>query len=97
MITGDNVATSDSEQIEKQRSGALEGLKKSQAFMSDEIFEKATAEANRDFDALIAKAEKTSAIRAAAASKNPVPPNVKELRPYYEGLIAKYLPTTVKL
>lgn len=30
-------------------------------------------------------------------SKNPVPPNVKELRPYYEDLIAKYLPANVKL
>ena len=30
-------------------------------------------------------------------SKNPVPPNVKELRPYYEDLIAKYLPSMVKL
>ncbi len=30
-------------------------------------------------------------------SKNPVAPNVKELRPYYEDLIAKYLPKTVKL
>ncbi len=30
-------------------------------------------------------------------SKNPVPPNVKELRPYYEDLIAKYLPALVRL
>jgi len=30
-------------------------------------------------------------------SKNPVPPNLKELKPYYEGLIARYLPKTVKL
>ena len=30
-------------------------------------------------------------------SKNPTPPVVKELRPYYEDLIAKYLPTVVKL
>jgi len=30
-------------------------------------------------------------------SKNPVPPDVKELKPYYEDLIAKYLPATVKL
>ena len=30
-------------------------------------------------------------------SKNPVPPNVKELKPYYEDLIAKYLPAMVKL
>lgn len=30
-------------------------------------------------------------------SKNPVPPNVRELRPYYEDLISKYLPATVKL
>jgi inositol oxygenase len=30
-------------------------------------------------------------------SKSPVPPNAKELRPYYEDLISKYLPTTVKL
>lgn len=30
-------------------------------------------------------------------SKNPVPPNVKELRPYYEDLIAKYLPAMVRL
>ncbi len=30
-------------------------------------------------------------------SKNPTPPNVRKLRPYYEDLIAKYLPATVKL
>lgn len=30
-------------------------------------------------------------------SKNPVPPNLKELKPYYEDLIAKYLPKTIKL
>ncbi len=30
-------------------------------------------------------------------SKNPVPPKVDELKPYYEDLIAKYLPATVKL
>lgn len=30
-------------------------------------------------------------------SKNPVPPVVSELKPYYEDLIAKYLPATVKL
>ncbi len=30
-------------------------------------------------------------------SKNPVPPDVKKLRPYYEALIAKYLPATVRL
>lgn len=30
-------------------------------------------------------------------SKNPVPPDVKKLRPYYEDLIAKYLPATVRL
>lgn len=30
-------------------------------------------------------------------SKSEVPPNLKELKPYYEGLIAKYLPETVKL
>jgi inositol oxygenase len=29
-------------------------------------------------------------------SKNPVPPNWKELRPYYEDLVAKYLPATIK-
>ena len=29
-------------------------------------------------------------------SKAPVPPNVKELKPYYEDLIAKYLPATLK-
>jgi inositol oxygenase len=28
-------------------------------------------------------------------SKSPVPPNVKELRPYYEDLAAKYLPDTL--
>jgi inositol oxygenase len=30
-------------------------------------------------------------------SKNPVPPKASELRPYYEDLIAKYLPATIKL
>lgn len=30
-------------------------------------------------------------------SKVPTPPNVKELKPYYEDLIAKYLPATLKL
>jgi inositol oxygenase len=30
-------------------------------------------------------------------SKSPAPPNVAELRPYYEDLIAKYLPGTLKL
>ncbi len=30
-------------------------------------------------------------------SKNPVPPDVKKLRPFYEDLIAKYLPATVRL
>lgn len=30
-------------------------------------------------------------------SKSPVPPKVSDLRPYYEDLIAKYLPSTVKL
>jgi inositol oxygenase len=30
-------------------------------------------------------------------SKSPKPPVVKELKPYYEALIAKYLPATVKL
>lgn len=30
-------------------------------------------------------------------SKSPVPPVVKELRPYYEELIAKYLPAVVRL
>jgi inositol oxygenase len=30
-------------------------------------------------------------------SKSEVPPNLKELKPYYEDLIAKYLPQTVKL
>lgn len=29
-------------------------------------------------------------------SKVPVPPNVKELKPYYEDLMAKYLPSTLK-
>ena len=29
-------------------------------------------------------------------SKNPVPPNWAELRPYYEDLVAKYLPATLK-
>jgi inositol oxygenase len=29
-------------------------------------------------------------------SKAPVPPNVKELKPYYEDLMAKYLPATFK-
>lgn len=29
-------------------------------------------------------------------SKVPTPPNVKELKPYYEGLIAKYLPATLR-
>lgn len=29
-------------------------------------------------------------------SKVPVPPNVNELRPYYEELVAKYLPATLK-
>jgi inositol oxygenase len=29
-------------------------------------------------------------------SKNPTPPNWKELRPYYEDLVAKYLPATLK-
>ena len=29
-------------------------------------------------------------------SKNPTPPNWTELRPYYEGLVAKYLPATLK-
>jgi len=29
-------------------------------------------------------------------SKNPVPPNWNELRPYYEDLVAKYLPATLK-
>jgi inositol oxygenase len=29
-------------------------------------------------------------------SKAPVPPNVKELKPYYEDLLAKYLPATLK-
>lgn len=30
-------------------------------------------------------------------SKSPVPPDVKELRPYYEDLIARYLPAQVRL
>jgi len=30
-------------------------------------------------------------------SKSPVPPKVSDLKPYYEDLIAKYLPATVKL
>jgi inositol oxygenase len=30
-------------------------------------------------------------------SKSPVPPKLSELKPYYEDLIAKYLPPTVKL
>jgi inositol oxygenase len=30
-------------------------------------------------------------------SKSPAPPNVAQLRPYYEDLIAKYLPSTLKL
>ncbi len=29
-------------------------------------------------------------------SKNPEPPNWEKLRPYYEGLLAKYLPATLK-
>jgi inositol oxygenase len=29
-------------------------------------------------------------------SKSPVPPKLSELKPYYEDLIAKYLPPTVK-
>jgi inositol oxygenase len=29
-------------------------------------------------------------------SKNPVPPNWNELRPYYEGLVKKYLPESLK-
>jgi inositol oxygenase len=29
-------------------------------------------------------------------SKNPTPPNWNELRPYYEALVAKYLPATLK-
>ena len=29
-------------------------------------------------------------------SKAPTPPNVKELRPYYEDLAAKFLPDTLK-
>ena len=30
-------------------------------------------------------------------SKNPVPPDAKALKPYYEDLIAKYLPSTIRL
>jgi inositol oxygenase len=30
-------------------------------------------------------------------SKSPKPPVVSELKPYYEGLIKKYLPETIKL
>jgi inositol oxygenase len=30
-------------------------------------------------------------------SKSPIPPKVSDLKPYYEDLIAKYLPSTVKL
>jgi inositol oxygenase len=30
-------------------------------------------------------------------SKSPKPPVVSELKPYYEELIAKYLPETIKL
>ena len=30
-------------------------------------------------------------------SKSPKPPVVSELKPYYEALIAKYLPATLKL
>jgi inositol oxygenase len=30
-------------------------------------------------------------------SKSPKPPVVSELKPYYEALIAKYLPETIKL
>lgn len=30
-------------------------------------------------------------------SKNPTPPNLKELKPYYEDLLAKYLPETIRL
>jgi inositol oxygenase len=30
-------------------------------------------------------------------SKSPVPPDVKELRPYYEDLISRYLPSQVRL
>jgi len=29
-------------------------------------------------------------------SKNPTPPNWEKLRPYYEGLVTKYLPPTIK-
>jgi inositol oxygenase len=29
-------------------------------------------------------------------SKSPVPPDWKKLRPYYEDLVAKYLPSTLK-
>jgi inositol oxygenase len=29
-------------------------------------------------------------------SKNPTPPNWEELKPYYEALIKKYLPATLK-
>jgi inositol oxygenase len=29
-------------------------------------------------------------------SKVPVPPDAKALRPYYEDLVAKYLPSTLK-
>jgi len=29
-------------------------------------------------------------------SKNPTPPNWKELKPYYEDLVAKYLPSNIK-
>jgi inositol oxygenase len=29
-------------------------------------------------------------------SKNPTPPDWKTLRPYYEDLVAKYLPSTLK-
>jgi len=29
-------------------------------------------------------------------SKNPEPPDWKKLRPYYEDLVAKYLPGTLK-
>jgi inositol oxygenase len=30
-------------------------------------------------------------------SKSPRPPVVEELKPYYEDLIAKYLPETIRL
>ena len=30
-------------------------------------------------------------------SKSPTPPNLKELKPYYEDLLAKYLPETIRL